>query len=143
MREMSKKSKYYLPKDRLKELTYFCRQYNVWKEAAYHLMDLYAKNLTSEKVQISEISCPVERIVEARENYIRKMDMVFNTIKQSVKELFGSNISQMESALFANICYGSTYEQLYFTYPEVSNCPRNKFYKLRQLFFWNLNKVRD
>lgn len=137
MKEMSK--------NRLKELTYFCRQYNDWKEETYRLMDLHA----------SEIKYAELRIFEARENYIRKMNMVMSTIAQSVKEFLGFDaqseipyaeerfFESMKSALFANICYGSTYEQLYFTYPGVSKCPRHKFYKLRKLFFCNLNKVKD
>lgn len=151
-----------MSKNRLKELTYFCRQYNDWKEETYRLMDLYA----------SEISCPIELFTESKEkyiqkmdmvtnsiiqrkNYIQKMDMVMSTIEQSVKEFLGFDaqseipyaeerfFESIKSALFANICYGSTYEQLYFTYPGVSKCPRHKFYKLRKLFFCNLNKVKD
>ena len=66
--EVSKKNKYWLPKERQKELEWQVRQYYYWKQTVEDITS-YVKSNGEERVFSSDVSDPVVRAAIEREWY--------------------------------------------------------------------------
>lgn len=125
--EVSKKSEYWLPKQRYFELKHFCMQYRDWKRAL-NAIDGYSQDSFG-PVKFD----PTEHAVECRDRYLRKIEMVDRCLELTDPVL--------KPYLQLCICDGRTYEQQ--SAIDILPCGKDKFYKLYRKFFWLLNDIRE
>lgn len=132
--EMSKKSKYYIDKDRKYELIHFCHQYPKWKEA---LRDVQGWSLPAqfgtEKVNTGNyISDPVARAVAVSTFYKDRMEMVEKAAYDCDPELCDYIIKGVTEDL--------TFDNLLMIHKIP--CSRDTYYDRRAKFLWILDKLR-
>lgn len=132
MRELSKKSPYYLPKDRYLELKYFVRQYNdyvaqveYWRVrcSGYRFHDL--KN----KLENSDPTYNAALRASYYEDKIQAINDAFRLIGLNPYNLI--SLSVRENLSYEALC------------ARCDNVPwsRREFYNLTRRFFWTLDKV--
>lgn len=132
--EVSKKNKFYLDKDRTLEMLHFVRQYKTW-ELAYNSLDGYSKR-PADIVPPSRTydgKSPVERVVEQRDRFKRKMDMI-DTAISNTDSVIGPYI-------FKGIINDLSYDQM--SAKDYIPCCRGVFYDLRRQFLWEVSNLRD
>lgn len=129
---LSNKNPYYLSKERTYELKHFCRQYNEWKEQLASLSHVIA--VRTDKARGSDIYGvdPTEKLVEAREECRRKMEMVEEAAIQA------------DPALCRYILLGVTEGLSYDKIRARMNipCNRDMYYDYYHKFFWLLDRAQ-
>ena len=135
MRVLSKKNKYYIPKERYLELKHFCLQYEDWQEAYRELEDVGLKSryiLTPSKNKFTEEYSDVERIAFSRYYYAQKIDLVQNAAMLADRELYQW------------ILRGVTEARDYNNLRLVLNmpCGKNTYYDRYRKFFYILDKTQ-
>ncbi len=132
--ELSEKNQYWIERHRYYELKHFCLQYPIWKKA-YLALDGLAKrpNDLSIFAKSGQISNPTEQCAEAREIYIRKMELV----EQAALATDADLASYILKAVTVGLSYDSLKARL-----EIPCC-KDTYYNLYRRFFWLLNKRRD
>lgn len=132
--EVSKKNPYYINRERYYELKHFCKQYPIWKEAYIALDGLSRRPADLELfVKPTQTSDPTERCAEAREFYLRRMNMVEQCAHDADPEL--------SKYIITYVTKGDTYGVLKMR--DRIPCCKDVFYETARKFFWLLNKVRD
>jgi len=120
---LSKKSKYYISKNRRLELKYFCLQYKEWKE---YLKDYYLRYGTS------EFSDPTAEEAMLRTIYIYNIDLV-----TQISKIAGGEISEY---LFKAVTEDLSFVNL----KTVLNIPCSKdYYYERYHKFWYLLSQKE
>lgn len=132
--EVSKKSPYYIERERYYELKHFCRQYPIWKEA-YNALDSLSQRPTDLELfnKPGQQSDPTARCAEAREFYSKRMEMVEQCAHKTDPQLYQYIMSYATK--------GDAYSVLKMR--DHVPCCRDVFYETVRKFFWLLNKIRD
>ena len=129
--EVTKKSEYYISKERYYELKHFCLQYNEWK--------LYCNSLSScvqsrlGYIKGSTPLDPVSTVAQQRERYTNYITMVDQAAKDT-DPVLGKYI-------FEGVIYGLPYEKLNARIRVP--CCKGSYYILYRRFFWILSRLRD
>jgi len=132
--ELSKKNDFYLPKHRLYELRHFCRQYRHWKNMAKELYSIQIVIPDKEPVRrTNNISDPVTRAAILRERYLRNMELV-DTSARDTDPVIGKWI-------FKGVTEGRSYDQL--NAEQEVPCGKNQYYELYHKFFWILSERQN
>ena len=135
--EISKRSRYWLPKHRLYELKHFCMQYCEWRKR-YVSLTGYARatELSGyERVSGGYISDPTEREAEARLYFAARIEMVESAVKEAVCE---------ESAFYAPMLRAVT-EDISYSQLNARDripCCSDTWYSMYRRFFWILDRKR-
>lgn len=129
--ELSKKSRYYLSRDRYLELKHFCLQYDEWRSRLLEINDISAKDLVI--AGSDRLSNETERIALERTVLKNKIDLVERTAMDADK------------SLWYYILKGVTEERTYIYLVNMMNipCGKNMYYDRYRKFFWLLDKKRD
>ena len=129
--KLSVKNPYFIDKYRYLELKNFCLQYKAWKKM-YKDIDGSPNQIFSEVKNSKNISDPIFKAVEKREEYLHKMELVENSAKESDPELYGY--------LIHGVTEGVSYYGLRLYY-DMPAC-KDKYYKAYRRFFFILDKSR-
>lgn len=132
---LSKKNKYYIPKERYLELVHWCRQYDSWKfdHAMLAFGGVKAK-VYSEKMQYTWY---YHSEVEDAAMAIVSLDIKMNKIKKACEEAD----PDLQYYILDAVTHGTTYTKMK-TQMDIP-CSRNTFYDRYHKFFWLLDKTRD
>ena len=129
--ELSKKSKYYIPKERRLELAHFCMQYPDWVNKRVHSLFKVGYSYADQSgVHQAEAK---DATFEAASNVIYLsfcMDVVEKTARET-DPVIGDYI-------FQAAIRGVSYDKL-SAYTQIPCC-RNEFYELYRKFFWLLDQ---
>lgn len=130
--ELSKRSKWHIPKERYYELLHFCRQYPMWDDAAKHLdslsrtpTDIWAKGLDTPD--------PTGKCVLARDYYLSKMKMVNKAAVSAAGPWY--------EVLKEGVIFGRCYEVLKARRPSMT-ITRDEYYDMYRQFFYLLSEMR-
>lgn len=130
--EVSKKNPYWIEKYRYFELKYFCRQYPIWKKSADSLLGLQRNKDATDIFVASGVSNPTEKAVIARDEYLRKMELV----EKAADELD----TGIRSYILKGVCEGVSYDIIRAN-TAIPYC-RETYYTAYRRFFSTLNKLR-
>lgn len=132
--EISKKSDYWISKERYYELKHFCLQYPDWKKILISLNTLNFNGTIPEFLTTKNYkTSPVERIIIAREHYNNRIDMIENAAELADDEI--SNYIIM--GVTKNISCPSLIAK--YDMP----CGKDKYYEAYRKFFYILSGLRD
>lgn len=132
--EVSKKNPYYINRDRYYELKHFCRQYPIWKKAYNSLDGLSRRPADLELFSTpGKTSDPTAQCAEAREFYLKRMEMVERCAHDADPELCAYIMSYATK--------GDGYGVLKMR--DHIPCCKDVFYEAARKFFWLLDQVRD
>lgn len=129
--ELSKKSKYYIPKERFLELKHFCLQYKKWKEALDSTYYFLTKPST-EHVDTSDIFDPTPKIVAVRKFYSDRIRLM-----EKASAITDPLLSPW---LFKGVTEGKSYESLKMQFGIP--CDRNTYYDRYRKFFYILDDLQ-
>lgn len=133
--EVSKKSKYYVPKERMLELTHFVKQYPTYVKCIKAL-DGYISPPSALIIFNKDRGSFTDQTyftVEAREYFQNKCDTI---------ELAASKCgNEIRERLVDAIAFGQSYDVVNAKYGLA--CSRNEWYDEYRKFFWILDKIRD
>lgn len=127
--ELSKKSKYWIPKHRYYELKHYCLQYPHWKELYGRLEFKIAER---QEIHASTPVNPTEKIAVLRADLKRAMELVERCAKDAFPELYFS--------LLLGVTTGKTFEQLQASVQIP--CSRDMYYDRYRKFFYILSQRR-
>lgn len=136
--ELSKKSSWWIPKERYYELKHRCLQYDFWNEAC-HRLDLKAQDPGRLKVLKSDIYDPVQETVAAREHWIRKIHEVDYACGVAAET--DNSDSFAAFILRYAVTKGLSYEKLEAKFGTIM--PRDQYYEMYRKFFWIMNNMVD
>ena len=127
--ELSKKSKYWIPKHRYYELKHYCLQYPHWKELYGRLEFKIAER---QEIHASTPANPTEKIAVLRADLKRAMELVEKCAKEAFPELYFN--------LLLAVTTGKTFEQLQASVQIP--CSREMYYDRYRKFFYILSQRR-
>lgn len=139
---LSTKNPYYLDKERIYELRWFCRQYDSWMENATNILysQVYSASLFP---HFSSLPAPgeetnVERAMRLREFYLKRVKCVDDCL------LLAANNDKV-LADFIGICVRQekSYDVLNTLFPGRISVGRDEFYNRVRKFFYILDKERE
>lgn len=128
--ELSKRNKYWIEKHRYYELKHFCMQYPTWSRII-NTIDGFSSRPDLTAIS-GDISDPTFKAVEARDFYLRRMDMV-KDCALSVDPIIGKDILQA-------VITGQSYDTL--NAKKDIPCSKDCYYDLYRKFFWLLSIAR-
>ena len=132
---LAKNNPFRISRFRYLELKNFCRQYNTWSQAKSALESRASKSKSIiERGEKNPDGVPIERIVEAIEEFQRLIDIVEQSLSKCNIELY--------KYLKESVIKGISYDTLNAVYG-VLPCSRNRFYNERRKFFYILNRFRN
>lgn len=134
--ELSKKSKYYIPRNRYYELLYFCRQYSDFKKELTSLNNCivpYAPAICSGKNESPEFKDVVSDLCMK----IYVLERKINAIDSAIMDL--GDIGQY---IFLSVTAGLTYDKINARFDSPMPYNRNEFYKSYRKFFWLLDIIK-
>ncbi len=120
--------KYNISGARYRELFYFCRQYNEWKQELSVIATVKPQQLTGMPSGKNDISNPTADAAAKRVELTAKCALVEQTTIETSPELY--------QYILENVTQGTRYE--YMSLP----CGRRQFYELRRKFFFLLSQKR-
>ena len=127
--EVSRNNEYYINKHRYYELKHYCMQYDLWKKALTSI-NVYPDLMKHSRS--SQVSDPTQSLVEKREQYINKINML-DKVAKAVDPIIGPYVLK-------GIITGLSYEALN---AQISiPCCKDIYYATYRKFFWVLDKVR-
>lgn len=129
--EISEKNKYWIDKHRHYELKHFCLQYPSWKRA-YVELDGFNGRGNDSYSRSSIPSDPTGKVVEMRDLYLERMDLVRRIAFEADPEL-------------ATYIFRAVTEGLSYTYLKTKlaiPCGRDMYYDRYRRFFWLLSQAR-
>lgn len=129
--EISEKNKYWIDKHRHYELKHFCLQYPSWKRA-YIELDGFNGRSDESYSRSSTPGDPTSKVVEMRDLYLERMDLVRRTAFEADPEL-------------ATYIFRAVTEGLSYTYLRTKlaiPCGRDMYYDRYRRFFWLLSEAR-
>lgn len=132
--ELSEKNPYWIERHRYYELKHFCLQYPLWKKAYLALDGLSSRPYNFPMtVKAQTISDPTAKCAEARLFYVKRMEMIEQTVLKTDAEL--------TTYILKAVTEGWSYESLQtrFGIP----CCRDTYYDRYRRFFYFLNKERQ
>lgn len=129
--ELSKKSKYYIPKERYLELKHFCLQYRKWKEALDSTYEFLTKS-PGEHIETSDIFDPTPKIVMVRKFYSDRIGLM--------EKASGLADTLLSHWIFKGVTEGRSYDNLKMMYGIP--CDRNTYYDRYRKFFYILDKLQ-
>ena len=130
--EVSKKSDYYISKERYYELKHFVKQYPEWERwVMEHMCTLASIASFEESLLTANISDPTGDLVAKRDLYFRKMDVINRCAIKAVERDWAAD-------LIRNVVNDISYEKSKFT-ELMSDYEYRKCYRR---FFWLLDKER-
>lgn len=131
--ELSKKNKYWIPKNRFYELKYFCLQYPLWKYAYEQLDGLYICSYDLSNVSKSNIpGDPIGNCVEERTRYFERMHAVERAAVEADPYLASYILKAVTEG------HSFTYLKSRLEIP----CSRDTYYDRYRRFFWLLDQSR-
>lgn len=131
--ELSKKSPYWLPKDRMYELKYFVKQYPTWQETYRQLAGLStAAIIDIATAKKSYHGSMVEEKVEIMTQAKLKIDMI------------NKALSRIDPIIGPYVLKGIIYDHGYSYLKTTDNIPCSKeyYYAECRRFFWELSTIR-
>ena len=129
--ELSKRSKYWIPRHRYYELKHFVMQLPEWKEKLKEI-DSMVRACQDPAGRLNSISDPVGRAVEKRLEYVNNINMCLRVARET-GPIIGHYILKA-------IVDGVSYDVL-----AVQNgipCSKDTYYDLYRKFFWLLDRAR-
>lgn len=129
--ELSKKSKYWIPRHRFYELKHFCLQYPSWKRNLEALAD-WPKTVPTSSVDICREQRPTEQIVLKRTFLQDRIKLVEDTAMR-VDWVIGPYIIR-------GVTEGKSYDILVASYDIP--CSKDTYYNFYRQFFWLLSEAR-
>ena len=125
--KISKSNEYYISKHRYYELKHFCLQYSEWKR------ELGKLNWFGEKGdgRSSDPAKPVEWMVERRNEYIKKMEMIEQAALEADSDIY--------KYLLKGVTEGLSYGCLR---ADGLVCSRDYYYHQYRRFFYCLSRLR-
>lgn len=131
--ELKKSNRYWISKERQKELEWFCKQYHDW-QLRLNCVDGLSKIPQARMDRLKkEHGDPTAKAAEVREYYISRMDMV----RRCCYEAGDSTVAPY---IFKAVTNGLDYDKLNAS--EVVPVSRRAFYQARRCFFWHLSCAR-
>lgn len=130
--DISQKNKYYIDKHRYYELKHFCLQYPSWKKKLINF-DYMLRRDTDISVDSNQVSDPTERMVEVRDLYLTRTEII-ETAAAATDRLLGSYILE-------GVTNGLSYEKL--NARKQVPCNKDTYYQLYRKFFFILNDIRS
>lgn len=130
--ELSKKSPYWIPKEKYYELLYFSRQYNTMRQEKRDLLRTYPSIGTSEYVMTSDISDPVIKAAVRAEELSAKMKLIEDTVMEAGPDIYKW------------LLIGVTTDYSYNYLAKKLNMPAGKdlYYDRYRKYFYYLSKKR-
>lgn len=132
--EVNMKNKYWISKNRYRELLYFCKQYYDYQQIYKELIKPGRISEFAQERKKREHSDPTAEIVMRRDKFLQKMRLIEHAALQTDDELCGY--------IFKSVTEGKPY-----TYFEMSKegipCSRNTFYDRYRKFFWILDRMKN
>lgn len=133
--EVSKKSKYYLPKYRYLELKYFCLQYKEWlAEYSDISIDTHSSVLYAEYVNYRHITDETAKKAIKRAQLSKKIEAVHAAIREALN---GNEYLYYGEFLLTSVTEEKSWEKLVAW---GLDCPKHQFYELRRKFFYILSQ---
>lgn len=124
--ELSKRSKYYLPKEDYLTVKHFCLRYPLWvAELSVPPDTSRAITYDGVRVQTTGDSDPCAEVAMRRAEYARKKELVDRTIMETAPEI--------AHYLMLGVCYGVNEKDLE---AEGMPCMRDMYYDRRRKFYW-------
>ena len=127
--ELSKKSKYWIPKHRYYELKHYCLQYPEWKRV-YNSLGL--KAMEQHEIKGSDIPKPTEREALIRYECLKGIELVEQCAKEAWPELYYN--------LLLGVTEGRPYDVLRASLG--LQCSREDYYNHYRKFFYILSQRR-
>lgn len=136
-KDLKLKDKFNISKHRYRELYSFCQQYPEWKEELKHETDTLKSPCLSGMPRSGEISNPTANLAVRRAMLQSKCEIIEQT---AIK----CHATDYQFLIWNVTQDGASYDFMY-DYALVNNgvlpsCGKNKFYDLRRLFFYLLDK---
>ena len=130
---LSENNKYYLPKERYKELKWFCRQYPMWV-SSYNSLHAFSKNIESEAEGYKQYEDKTAEIAIAMEHFKSKISMIDDCAKSCIEE-----------GLVDFIIKGATegYSFTYLKHTLHMPCCQQYYYDNLRKFYRVLSDARD
>lgn len=129
--ELSKKSKWVLPKHRYLELVHFCLQYPDWRRELKSIDILRASTIIRDRTDVSW-SDSTAQIAIKRADILAKIELVEQTCRDAEPDL--------AQYLLTSVTYGTTFPQMAARIDIP--CGKDMFYDRRRKFFWILDKKK-
>ncbi len=131
--ELSKSNPYWISRHRFYELKHFCLQYQEWEKAANDIsLRIRAQNYEKIGLRGSAIENPVYDCVEKRDEYVRKMDMVVSSAKESSDGL--------GCYILVAVTKGLSYDEMRLSWNIP--CCKELYYEVYRRFFKILSEKR-
>lgn len=129
--ELSKKNKYYIPKNRYYELKYFCLQYPQWKKRQAEIDGLARRSNSNGKKQLEYVDSTYTGVA-VRSYYTDNIRMLENATKLSDPVL--------SEYILLGVTRGLSYNTLRMQY--MIPCGRDMYYDRYRRFFWILDILK-
>lgn len=133
--EVSKKNKYWVSKHKYYELKHFCLQYHDWITTYNALNDLCVKSIDLRgniSSKTNDIADPTSDIAIAKDNVLRKINLVKDAAKNTDEEL--------KDYILLAVTHGYSYTYLKTTMNIP--CSKDTYYDRYRKFFYLLSKER-
>lgn len=130
--EISKRSKWWIPRERYYELKHFSMQYPEWKKVLANKLYLSSTSVVEVNGGQIEFKDPVSGIASEAEYYLKLVEMV-----EACSEAADMDISRW---ILKAVTTGVPYENLRSM--DDIPCGRTKFYEAYRKYFWLLDKCR-
>lgn len=131
--ELSKKNRYWIPKDRFYELKYFCLQYPLWKHAYEALDGMRVSSFDLMYVKASNGADILGSIMDERALYLRRMELVEKAAREADPYLASYILKAVTEG------HSFTYLKSRLEIP----CSRDMYYDRYRRFFWLLDQIRQ
>lgn len=131
--ELSKKNRYWIPKDRFYELKYFCLQYPLWKHAYEALDGMRVSSFDLTYVKASNGADILGGIMDERALYLGRMELVEKAAREADPYLASYILKAVTEG------YSFTYLKSRLEIP----CSRDMYYDRYRRFFWLLDQIRQ
>lgn len=128
--KLSPRNENFLSSERTMELEHFCKQYKEWQKKLNDIS--FLKGAPDVMVVDTNTGDPVGTLVELRDIYLRKIDMITQSASES-------------DAVLAPYILKSVTEGLDYNKLRVQTdvpCNQKEFYRLRRKFFYILSQKR-
>ena len=129
--ELSKKSKWSIPKHRYLELVHFCLQYPEWKKQLRQMDILRSRQIDSLRGD-SNWTDETSRIAMERVDILNHIRLIEQTCNEAD--------SNLANYLLTSVTYGVTFPKM-AAQIDIP-CGKDMFYDRRRKFFWILDKRR-
>lgn len=132
--KISEANPYYISQHRYYELKHFCLQYPEWIRSLTELgIQIQSCKLGDVKVSVYDISDPVEKLIEQRDTYISKIELI-NRASNDTDPVLGRFV-------LTGVTKGLSYDCI--NAKETVPCCKDVYYNFYRKFFWILSQIRN